>query len=192
MSTKLYKGVGTFEFYFLCDKNKDIEAEAHRIAVEMMMYSRGLTTAVIPVARLEELTEQEQNETPYGDAVWKPGDNDTYTIAEWFALQAERPVRVQRQRTRGFNLQEASPNGKPVVYVGRPTKWGNENRIEDFGWDVEACLRKYREDIVLLVAEGELDLSELRGKNLACWCSIDEPCHADVLLELVNDDATIE
>lgn len=27
---------------------------------------------------------------------------------------------------------------------------------------------------------------ELRGKNLACWCPLDQPCHADVLLELAN------
>ena len=26
----------------------------------------------------------------------------------------------------------------------------------------------------------------LRGKNLACWCPLDQPCHADVLLELAN------
>lgn len=30
------------------------------------------------------------------------------------------------------------------------------------------------------------DVSELRGKNLACWCPLDQPCHADVLLELAN------
>lgn len=28
---------------------------------------------------------------------------------------------------------------------------------------------------------------ELRGKNLACWCPLDRPCHADVLLELANE-----
>ena len=27
---------------------------------------------------------------------------------------------------------------------------------------------------------------ELRGKHLMCWCSLDQPCHADVLLELAN------
>jgi hypothetical protein len=27
---------------------------------------------------------------------------------------------------------------------------------------------------------------ELRGKNLACWCAADQPCHCDVLLELSN------
>ena len=27
---------------------------------------------------------------------------------------------------------------------------------------------------------------ELAGKNLACWCPIGSPCHADVLLEIAN------
>lgn len=26
----------------------------------------------------------------------------------------------------------------------------------------------------------------LRGKDLACWCPLSAPCHADVLLELAN------
>jgi hypothetical protein len=30
------------------------------------------------------------------------------------------------------------------------------------------------------------DLGRLRGKHLACWCALDKPCHADVLLELAN------
>ena len=30
--------------------------------------------------------------------------------------------------------------------------------------------------------------AELRGKNLACFCPLDQPCHADVLLELANKD----
>lgn len=29
-------------------------------------------------------------------------------------------------------------------------------------------------------------LGTLRGHDLACWCSKNEPCHADVLLELAN------
>jgi hypothetical protein len=29
-------------------------------------------------------------------------------------------------------------------------------------------------------------LAELRGLDLACWCPIGSPCHADVLLELAN------
>ena len=34
------------------------------------------------------------------------------------------------------------------------------------------------------------ELSELRGKNLACWCPLDAACHADVLLELANKEPT--
>jgi len=30
------------------------------------------------------------------------------------------------------------------------------------------------------------DLSPLSGKNLACWCPLDQPCHADVLLTIAN------
>lgn len=32
-------------------------------------------------------------------------------------------------------------------------------------------------------------IRELAGKNLCCWCPVDEPCHADVLLELINQSA---
>lgn len=29
-------------------------------------------------------------------------------------------------------------------------------------------------------------MAALRGKNLCCWCPLDGPCHADVLLDLAN------
>lgn len=32
--------------------------------------------------------------------------------------------------------------------------------------------------------------SVLRGKSLACFCPLDSPCHADVLLEIANSPAT--
>jgi hypothetical protein len=31
------------------------------------------------------------------------------------------------------------------------------------------------------------DVKELQGKNLACFCPLDQPCHADVLLEIANN-----
>lgn len=34
------------------------------------------------------------------------------------------------------------------------------------------------------------DLSSLRGHDLVCWCPLDQPCHADVLLDLANLAAT--
>ena len=31
-----------------------------------------------------------------------------------------------------------------------------------------------------------LDITKLKGKNLACWCSLLQPCHADILLKFAN------
>ena len=36
------------------------------------------------------------------------------------------------------------------------------------------------------LADDPIDLSPLRGKDLCCWCPLDKPCHADILLELAN------
>jgi hypothetical protein len=33
------------------------------------------------------------------------------------------------------------------------------------------------------------NLHVLAGKDLMCWCPLDRPCHADVLLELANGGA---
>lgn len=62
----------------------------------------------------------------------------------------------------------------------------------------EECVALYREWIT-----GERDLLDykpssqvealratLAGRDLACWCSLSLPCHADVLLELANGDAS--
>ena len=35
-------------------------------------------------------------------------------------------------------------------------------------------------------ALAEAARAELAGKDLACWCKLTAPCHADVLLELAN------
>ena len=43
---------------------------------------------------------------------------------------------------------------------------------------------KNKEDLRRRILER---VGELRGKNLACFCSLDQPCHADVLLELANE-----
>ena len=33
-------------------------------------------------------------------------------------------------------------------------------------------------------------LPTLAGRDLACWCPLDQPCHADVLLEIANGGAS--
>jgi len=101
-----------------------------------------------------------------------------------------QPGRVQRKRTKGWRM---TPN---TVYVGRPTWWGNLARVggriiwNDREWSTktpEDCVAFYREWIVWQATPDELR-RELGGKNLACWCPLDQPCHADVLLELANKE----
>lgn len=90
------------------------------------------------------------------------------------------PKRIQRKRTRGWRMPQNA------VYVGRPTKWGNPFRPSgdsDRGLAVCNFSMWIREGIA---ANQYPDLTELRGKDLACWCPLDQPCHADVLLELAN------
>jgi Domain of unknown function (DUF4326) len=102
------------------------------------------------------------------------------------------PVRVQRKRTKGFNLQSASPNGLPVVSVCRPGKWGNPHKISDHDGDASRVVKMYKVDLVNLVLKDKngtplfYRLNELKSKNLACFCGLDQPCYADVLLNLSN------
>lgn len=35
-------------------------------------------------------------------------------------------------------------------------------------------------------------VAELAGRDLACWCPLDQPCHADVLLEIANAGSKVE
>lgn len=79
-----------------------------------------------------------------------------------------------------------------TVYVGRPSQWGNPIRPAG---DMTPALvvQKYRYEIVQMnggiVGFNRFWVREqLRGKNLACWCRLDQPCHADVLLELANGE----
>jgi hypothetical protein len=74
-----------------------------------------------------------------------------------------------------------------TVYVGRPSKWGSPFKIGVDG-SREEVLRKYRTWIIQKLSEQPDFLAPLHGKNLACFCKMTEPCHADILLELANTD----
>jgi hypothetical protein len=101
-------------------------------------------------------------------------------------LQPEKrkPHRIMRRRTKNWKLP---PN---TVYVGRPTVWGNPFVVDSelIGGEkltVEKSIALYRQ--YAREAFNDRDLRAcLRGKNLACWCPLDQPCHADVLLEMAN------
>lgn len=88
-----------------------------------------------------------------------------------------KPIRIKYKR--GMQLP---PN---TIYVGRPTKWGNRNKVGhgETNHFAVACFRDDLRADPKLVAEAK---RELKGKNLACWCKPEDECHADVWLELVN------
>ena len=114
------------------------------------------------------------------------------------------PIRIQRRRTKGWRMPENT------VYVGRGSRWGNPYVVEQVGrkpghdWIVTLDhqdqvfrhvwrLNAVREAVVMFrraLTRGwhglDPDVSTLAGKDLACWCPLDQPCHADVLLELAN------
>ena len=120
------------------------------------------------------------------------------------------PQRIQLRRTKGFVLQFESMalNGLPAVKVTRPGKWGNHwsaYRADDGQWfavrnscefhdvpdksaAIAMCVAEHRKEFVAgLETYGVATaLEELRGKNIACWCPLDSPCHGDVYLELAN------
>ena len=110
-------------------------------------------------------------------------------------LSLVTPVRIQRSRAKGSRL--SAPNALPIVCVSRPSKWGNPFSVDlaDAPGEQKASLRarsvaQFRS--ALLGHDPGLGFSiddvrrELRAKNLACWCPLNEPCHADVLLEVAN------
>jgi len=108
-------------------------------------------------------------------------------------IESEVPHRVQRKRTKGWKMP---PN---TICVTRPGKWGNPymlasvphrvTRTEIICYSAEEAVANYRAYILANQQSAErfrLPIGELRGKNLACFCRLDQPCHADVLLEIAN------
>lgn len=108
------------------------------------------------------------------------------------------PVRVQRKRTKGWRMPENT------VSVCRPGKWGNPFivgrrviLVEDGTYKecqkAGSMIVTPRLAVELYRAWIEANYEKCRqaqlflgGKNLACFCPLDQPCHADVLLSLAN------
>ncbi len=114
------------------------------------------------------------------------------------------PMRILRKGSKGWRM----PPG--VVYVGRPSRWGNPFFHDGSGFKQalpavarygpnrrEAIELRRIEQLVLMfenkLRAGKLDVDvddvrrELRGRDLACWCRLDKPCHADALLRIANE-----
>lgn len=118
-------------------------------------------------------------------------------------LTPSAPERIQLKRTKGWR----KPDG--AIVVSRPSRWGNPFTVagaiengyldEPPGSIRRMCVSMYRAWLAKPEHEWwhgrerahriQAELHELRGHDLACWCPLDQPCHADVLLELANPRA---
>lgn len=104
------------------------------------------------------------------------------------------PIRIQRKRAKGWKMPPHT------IYVGRPTPMGNPLRagmwkgftagdaVQNFRlWiDRDPTVRSY--DNTFGKPPKIEEIKALRGFNLCCWCALDQPCHADLLLELANEE----
>lgn len=122
------------------------------------------------------------------------------------------PKRIQRSRVAGWQMPEGA------VVVSRPTKWGNPIAVSDVAGQYPSLSQRQVATLVVrdfetLARSGSLSLpnwrrsggergpvtwvypgvaeirEHLAGRDLACWCRLGDPCHADVLLEIANGGA---
>lgn len=124
------------------------------------------------------------------------------------------PQRIQRKRTKGWKMPpntvvvtRPGPFGNPFpVSKATSTKMGQTTDVWVVGtWNgpamwfkdtkpdaIELSVKAFRTWIEQPPQSKLLSKARmLRGKNLACFCPLDQPCHADVLLELANAPALI-
>ena len=81
--------------------------------------------------------------------------------------------------------------------VDRSTRWGNPFAVGMPGIpDVAVAVARFRDavehdafdDATLRAQFSREHIREaLAGLDLACWCPLDGPCHADVLIEIANE-----
>lgn len=98
------------------------------------------------------------------------------------------PQRIQLKRTKGWRM----PAG--AVKVDRSTKWGNpavvgkpfEGEVVEDATHACTIFRDGIECECEPFPKLEDIQRELKGHDLACWCGVGAPCHADILLELAN------
>ena len=112
------------------------------------------------------------------------------------------PERIQIRRTKGWR----KPQG--AIVVTRGTDWGNpyvvgqtalitspaawpyvkpgEHADYGYGPNITPAVAVLLFRIWVADRLEDQIRDELAGRDLACWCRLDQPCHADVLLELAN------
>ena len=88
-------------------------------------------------------------------------------------------IRIQRLRRANWTMPAN------CVYVGRPTIWGNPYHVgKDFTQN--QAVEQFKKYAEWMLSEYPHWIDDLKGKDLACWCSLNQPCHADILIEILK------
>lgn len=98
-------------------------------------------------------------------------------------------IRIQRKRSKGWRMP---PN---TISVTRPGKFGNPlSTASEFAAALDVFtaypnverLHSLTDDQNRRMRWIASHLGDLRGHDLACWCSVEKPCHAQVLLDFLH------
>src|SRR5581483_2018083 len=106
------------------------------------------------------------------------------TAREFRVSGMSKPKRIQRRRAKDWKMPANA------IYVGRPTVWGNpyvvgSRLMNGETLTAEKAVELYEQHLAENFSERDIRHC-LHDKDLACWCALDEPCHADVLLRIAN------
>ncbi len=103
------------------------------------------------------------------------------------AAKTSAPHRIRLERSAGWKMPANT------LKVDRTTRWGNPFTIAECGSVAVAVAQHGRWMRGEIAAPGGVEppsrdvlRSALAGRNLACWCALNGPCHADLLLSLAN------
>ena len=109
--------------------------------------------------------------------------------------------RIQRRRTKGWRMPAGAVNCTRPGVLGNPFTIAQLREVGYRGSDAELaamCVEMFRGWLAgsnkwWMGPESEARraailarIPDLRGRDLACFCHLGQPCHAGVLLELAN------
>lgn len=94
------------------------------------------------------------------------------------------PKRIQLSRAKGWRM----PEGAVKVDRTHPL-FGNPFRmLENTPAERQRVIDLFARYFPMSAMRLGQARHDLKGKDLACWCPLDQPCHADVLIEIANNE----
>lgn len=128
---------------------------------------------------------------------WKQCVEQLFEVLEKPEFQKTTVISLKGKKNEWGSQLENCPDD--VVYIGRRFTMG--------GWDLkespfcnpfkvtedlprEEAIEKYREHVNKKIEKDtslKNELASYRGKRLACWCAPVNPCHGDILCEIIEN-----